>query len=346
MRLVQVVPTLPPPVEGVAPYALTLARSLADRHGIESRFLVGDPSWVGGTGADAAKLPAREAGVLSAHLSGDGEETVLVHYANYAYQPRGCPAWLVDGLVRWRERSPRHRLVVVFHEVYATGLPWQSSFWLLPVQRRLARTLVRRCDAAVTSLELYVRRLGGPPVAGKVRVVPILSNIGEPLEPPDLQARAPRLLVFGGRGMRLQAYTTRLAELEAACRSLDIEEVWDVGPSVDLPLAVTGIPVRACGPLPAAEVSGLMIGARVGFLAYPPDFLAKSSVFAAYCAHGLLPVCAWEPPEPRRETVFAGLYWRCGSAQETQKIASAARTWYEGHSLSRQTEMFRQLVSP
>ncbi len=56
---------------------------------------------------------------------------------------------------------------------------------------------------------------------------------------------------------------------------------------------VGGIPVRRHGVLPAAEVSRLLLGSLAGFVAYPAYFLPKSTIFAAYCAHGVLPVQAW-----------------------------------------------------
>ena len=152
-------------------------------------------------------------------------------------------------------------------------------------------------------------------------------------------------MVFGGRGVRRRTWAGRLPELEAACRALGIEEVCDVGPAADPPTTVGGIPVRRCGLLPAPAVSELLAGSRAGFLTYPPDFLPKSTIFAAYCAHGVVPVCVWRPPLPARETAVGRLYWRSGAAENPEKIAAAARTWYEEHSLGRQTETFRRLVS-
>jgi hypothetical protein len=347
MELLQVVPTLLPD-EGVGTHATLLGGALRRRFGIESRFLVGDPAWSGaGTaaGMPAFPLPERTAGALRDSLT---SATVLVHYVNYAYQRRGCPAWLVRGLTRWRREGAGRRLVTIFHEVYANGLPWQSSFWLSPVQRWLARELVAWSDAAVTSLDLYIRRLGGARVAGKVEVWPVFSNLGEPADPPPYRSREPRLAVFGGPGTRRRAYAEWGEALAACCRELAIEEIWDIGPPADrsaVPAVVAGIPVQRHGALPAATVSDLLLRCRAGFLAYPAGFLTKSGIFAAYCAHGLLPVCAGAAPEPPRDTPAGKICWRPGTDRDPQAIARAARTWYEGHSLDRQTEMFRRLVS-
>ena len=49
-------------------------------------------------------------------------------------------------------------------------------------------------------------------------------------------------------------------------------------------------------PSPRRRRSALLLGSLAGFCSYPPAFLPKSTVFAAYCAHGLLPVCAGRRP--------------------------------------------------
>jgi hypothetical protein len=319
MRVLQIVPRLPPPAEGVGSYALCLERALAER-GISTRFLTA------------------EEGGLARRLEGAEEDAVLLHYANYGYQRRGCPFWL-PGALRRCCRGGRRRLVTVFHEVYATGPPWRSSFWTQPFQRRIAAAVARESDALVTSLDLYVRRIG-PAAAGKVSVTPVFSTVGEPPEPPPLASRARRMVLFGGRGARGRAYGELRRELLAACRSLGIEEIADVGPPLEEnAAAVDGFPVRRLGVLPEAEVGELLGSSLAGFVAYPAFFLPKSTIFAAYCAHGVLPVQAW-----RRRSRAGGSapVWRGGDPQET---ASAARAWYAGHSLDRQAERFRELLA-
>jgi hypothetical protein len=287
---------------------------------------------------------------LLERLQADGEGArpapLLVHYANYGYARRGCPGWLVEGVEGWRAAGGR-RLVTLFHEVYATGPPWRSSFWLTPRQRRLARRLADASDAVVTTLPVYAELLAGCGHRGSVEVLPVFSTVGEPAVVTPLAERLPRLVVFGGRGVRSRAYGGQLAALEASCRALDIEEVVDVGPSsATLPATVAGRPVTALGMLPAGEVSRHLAAARVGFLAYPPAFLPKSTIFAAYCAHGLLPVCAWS--RPQRGAVAAGRhFWAPGCpAQPTDLAALAvnAKNWYNKHSLSFSSRFIADLL--
>ncbi|MGB7602980.1 MAG: hypothetical protein WBM24_21945, partial [Candidatus Sulfotelmatobacter sp.] len=82
-----------------------------------------------------------------------------------------------------------------------------------------------------------------------------------------------------------------------------------------------------------------------GYLAYPPNCLAKSGVFAAYTAHGVIPIIA----QAFRDE-FDGL--RDGvhvlsphTAREIKpetldECSQAARHWYSGHSLRDHAAMY------
>jgi hypothetical protein len=320
VRLLQVVPRLPPPAEGVGSYAISLQEAL-ESHGITTRFLT-----------------AMEGG-LADRLAAAGEDAVLLHYANYGYQRRGCPFPLPGALRRWRRGGGR--LVTVFHEVYATGPPWRSSFWTQPFQRRIAAAVARTSDALVTSLDLYVRRIGPAAAPGKTVVTPVFSTVGEPPVPPPLASRTRRMVLFGGRGTRARAYGELRGDLLAASRALGVEEIADVGPPLEGAEApLDGLPVRRLGVLPPAEVSRLLLDSLAGFVAYPAYFLPKSTIFAAYCAHGVLPVQAW-----RRRSPAGGSPPRWTGSGDPQTAASAAHAWYGGHTLARQAARLRDLLA-
>ncbi|HSF44327.1 MAG TPA: glycosyltransferase family 1 protein [Thermoanaerobaculia bacterium] len=328
--VVQIVPSLPPPAEGVGGYALALGEILREHAGLPSRFL------------PARHLPALTAEALSAALEETGGHAVLLHYAGYGYHPRGCPSWLVRALEGWAREG--RRLVTIFHEVWAMGPPWRSSFWLSPLQRRLAGALARSSAGVVTSLELYRRNLLGRAPGREVFVLPVFSTVGEPASVPALAERSRRLVVFGGPGARGRAFREVREALEAACRELGIAEICDVGPPLpERPQRVAGVPVRSLGVLPAAEVSALLLDSLAGFVAYPAPFLAKSTIFAAYASHGLLPVSAWH--RPRREAETPPPFWRPGAPDEPQAVADRARAWYAGHSLDRHAAVYRSLLA-
>ncbi|HEX4961544.1 MAG TPA: glycosyltransferase family 1 protein [Thermoanaerobaculia bacterium] len=333
-EVVQIVPRLPPPAEGVGSFAEGLAAALAAGPGIGSRLLAAGP---------AAPESVREAGAFAARLEREaGDAPILLHYVGYGYEPRGCPGWLVDALETWKAGGKGRRLVTLFHEVYASGPPWRSSFWLSLAQRRLAARLALLSDGRVTSLAHYRSLIERRTRGAEVAVLPVFSTVGEPAEPPPLSARARRLVIFGGPGARARAYGRDGVRLESACRRLGIEEVWDVGPPGGgaAPPEVAGRPVRRLGELPAAEVSALLAGSIAGFAAYPPRFLAKSTVFAACCAHGMLPLCAGvgdgdTPP-----------VWQPASSEDFQAVADRALAWYRGHRAGVHAALYGELLFP
>ncbi len=346
----QLVPQLPPVPEGVGSFAAALAQALAPG-GIESRFLVAAADWPGGGGLAAEAVAARSAAALERQLA--ATPTLLVHYANYGYQARGCPAWLVEGVRRWRRGGSGRRLVTYFHEVYASGPPWRSSFWLSPVQRRLAARLLAASDGAATSLPLYRRLLAHWEPRREVLVTPMISPLGEPADLPPAAARRPRTLaVFGAPANRRRAYGRLGEALAAACRALGIAEVLDLGsPCGPLPSKVGGVPVRPLGALPAPAAGAVLGGCFAGFLGYPAPFLAKSSVFAAYCAHGLVPVTAW-PQRPRRQHLPAPAddvppFWDPTTEPapgDPATLAERARAWYGRHDAAHLAAALRGLL--
>lgn len=342
------VPDLPPGFDGVGDFALRLALALQPQS-FAARFLVGDPAWQGPpercAAVHAQALPGRTAAAVEEMLEG-GPGVLVLHYVGYGYAPRGCPTWLVDGVERWLESSSEHRLVTIFHEIYASGPPWRSSFWLSSRQRALARRLARASAAVITSLRSYGELLEHWVPEDRVHVIPVFSTVGEINHTTPLTRRAPRLVVFGGPGTRRRAYQEHGDELLLACRELEIEEILDVGSPVDHPRTIGAIPLRSLGSLPDHEVSEVLNTSLAGFLSYPPRFLPKSTSFAAYCAHGVLPICAaggrWHGAVQDQPPFWAADRDSRGAAPA---IAAAATDWYRGHSLDRHVTLYRRLLA-
>ncbi|HSS48704.1 MAG TPA: glycosyltransferase family 1 protein [Thermoanaerobaculia bacterium] len=347
MRLLQIAPALG--ADGVGGYVRSLGEAFAAR-GVAVGLLASRPGEERGEA-----LPARTAEALDAALerwwgAGEGPAGVLLHYSGYGYQERGCPVWLAAGIARWLARGSGRRISTFFHEVNAFGLPWRSSFWLSPLQRRIAAALAGSSSGIATSLPLYRDVLHRWVPGREVAVLPVFSAVGEPGEVPPLASRRRRIAVFGGAGTRLRAFRAHGIDLAAACRALGAEEVLDVGPpGEDSPAAIEGRPVRRLGTLPASEVRSLLLDSVAGFLAYPADFLPKSTVFAAYCAHGAVAVCAASgrngggPLHPGEHYLPSRPERPPGEA-ELQAVADRARAWYLEHSLERQMEPFLRLV--
>jgi hypothetical protein len=349
MKLIAIVPRIPPVVDGVGDYALSLARLLRDNVGVTTQFIVTDAAWPGtdhAEGFEARRLSSHSTdellNLLERDSNGDGQ--VLLHYEGYGYATRGCPVWLVNALERWRLVSNKRSLVTLFHELYANGPPWTSSFWLSPLQKSLATRLARASDQCMTSLERYARaveEMSGKP-ANTVTSLPVFSSIGEPESTRPLNARRRRLVVFGTRGRRIEVYKRSADDLNRICRRLGIEEIVDIGRSVDYNIdSVVDVPVVTCGELPGAEVSELLLDSVAGVIDYPASMLGKSTIFAAYCSHRVIPIIAnYSDPVPAEGLEQDRHYWLTDVDSESvdlatgQVLADNALAWYRTHSLS------------
>lgn len=356
--VISIVPRLPPATDGLGDYALRLARELQVSCGIESRFIVCDPEWSGQDEVEgflANRLKDCSAASLKSSLtSHQPVSAVLLHYVGYGYAKRGAPLWLIDGLEKWRRENSGTNLLTMFHEISATGPIWTSSFWLSSLQKHLAARLSRLSDACLTSRQGYADILNvlSRNKHSSIATLPVFSNIGEPEQtPPPLKDRKRHLVIFGGRSNRLRVYENSLMMLERACRALAIEKVIDVGPPAGLrDSQVNGIPLVQMGQRPAAEISALLSDAVAGFFDYHTAYLAKSTIFAAYSAHRLIPVSA-SCDAAQVDGLEAGKhYWTANSQEKTlsltdgQAIADNAYAWYQTHKLSEHVKTFAGVI--
>lgn len=354
VSVVCLVPRLPPATDGVGDYALNLARQLLQEHDIQTHFIVCDYTWTGAKQIDnfpISQLSISTPQALSSLLLEVRANIILLHYVGYGYAKRGCPSWLIDGLKNWCTIGSHRKLVTMFHEVYAAGNPpWTSSFWLFWLQKKLATDLVRLSDRILTNKQRYAKILFELS-SGKHRdiaVMPVFSNIGEPEHIRPLLERQPLLVIFGGKSKRTKAYSESGSKIKALCQKLEIEKIIDIGPSIELSLSdLDGVSIKEMGKLPTEEIGQIFSDCRVGFLDYNPDFLAKSGIFAAYCAYGMLPVNAWsggssiDGIESGRHYWIAREHYRnTDSPNQIQAIADNARTWYQTHSLPLQAQTF------
>jgi hypothetical protein len=340
--VVQIVPCLPPLIDGLGDHAIALAAALLEYSGTPSRFLVVDPAWVtaGGPAREPRGIPA-PAGVaetfaacLASHAD---QDVVLLHYVGYAYDARqGRPGWLLAALTRWRRERPGRRLITMFHELYASGPPWRKAFWLSAGQQRVAAGLARLSDASFTSNSHYAAWLAKHLPDGRpCPVWPVLSNVGEPTALLPYDQRPAALAVFGRAPNRARAYERGGDALVALCQRLGLREVHDLGaPLPGGPPRLPGLTVTAHGILPPAGVSGVLAQCRVGYLDNATGRLSKSGVFAAYASHGLAPLVECQYPDEDGlvgDRHLAALT-AAPAAEVFPAIASAAHAWYHGHS--------------
>lgn len=298
MNLIQIVPGLFPRVDGIGDYALQLARRLREGHGIESSFVVADPTWQGGEveGFYATEVASRTAEAFLDSIIRCGQTNVseltplLLHFSPYGYQKRGYPLWLQRTLSRWNHDRPG-TLNIVFHELEVhSSKPWSSAFWVSPLQRNLIRHIAKIGSFKYTNAEFYRHNLEGWG-SGRVTLIPNFSTIGEPASNPVFAQRRRDVIVFGRAAQRKANYKRGGDVLASICRSIGAERIIDIGEPIagDAAPDIEGFPIIRCGRLEATAVNQWMASSVASFIAYPVPLLPKSSVHAVSCAHGTIP---------------------------------------------------------
>jgi hypothetical protein len=347
--------------DGIADYALALARALRDYGSVNTVFLSGTPSahttkaqddWRTVCVATRQAQPlANTIQSLSAEIRACG---VILHFSGYGYQKRGVPLWLARGLRIWRRRAGRVPLLTIFHELYASGRPWQSAFWVSPLQKQIARSILNLSSAAITPTDFYRKCLTawGGDRSIEITTMPVFSNVGESGCGSAPRTRSAAAVVFGLAGVEDRLFGIYRTDLERLVAAMGIEKIFDVGPRFSpVPRTVAGVPVISKGVLPQGAVSELLQRARFGFIAYPLDFIGKSGVFAAYAAHGVIPIVLSD-----KQGAFDGLQsarhfldgLRLGMFAGTPDLALVQRnlfSWYTSHSLKVQAQSLLKVIS-
>jgi hypothetical protein len=355
--LIQIVPQYGKGPNGVADYASTLARALHS-YGLESVFLSGMPYSPTLERRDewrTVSLPRRKSRSLANAIQSIVAETkavaVLLHFSGYGYQKRGVPLWLLQGLQHWRNGGGCIPLFTVFHELFATGRPWQSSYWLSPFQELIVRSILRLSSDAIATTARYRDWLSPRTSGARVTCMPVFSNVGELGCARQSCDRAAIAITFGLAGVENRLFGVYRTQIEHVVSIMGIEKIIDIGPRLSAtPTSLAGVPVIAKGALSPFEVSELLQHARYGFVAYPFDFLAKSGVFAAYAAHGIVPIVFSE-----RGGSFDGLEvgqhlldgFRISNGIDVKDLTLIQRqlsAWYASHSLGVQARSLTRSI--
>jgi hypothetical protein len=146
-------------------------------------------------------------------------------------------------------------------------------------------------------------------------------------------------VVFGGPGLRQKTYQAAGDKLFAWAKQASLE-VHDIGAPIEdmrLAEALRTNGVIQNGRLNEHQVSQLMADSLYGLLAYSVEYVAKSGVFAAYCAHGVCPLLISNNYVQADGLVASHHYLPgvadAGMASKAQIIGPAAWEWYRPHGL-------------
>ena len=349
--LLQIVPHLPGTFDGVGDYGLNLAKALSSHHGITTTFLVAGKTSV--SSKDGFAVTSGLNTTDSTELARTHEHVIL-HYVNYGYQARGVP-FLLRTFVKQLRQQLRGRWVTTFHELYASGPPWKSAFWLRPFQVRIARDMIDASSSCVVSNVPIEEAIHAYDPRKKVHTVPVMSNFGEP-ELTDFTPASPRRwAICGGtaliaRSLRLFEQLRPLIPTTFAPDHLDI-----VGGREDASIVAAvdrlrrDLSVHYNPEVGVDLASETLRQSAFGWLDYFgagkmwPGMVLKSTAFAALCAHGLIPILSHrEDSIAVNGDALPGPYYLSQSAarfpqpEELPAFRRRCYNWYQAHASSRQ----------
>lgn len=367
--IIHLVPRLPPAICGLADYSLLVGGKIEQQqpdvqcgyvacgHRLEAEFDDGRGRRNATEACDTTRLWRAVEEVVD-ELAGGAIDHVslLLHYSGYGYDRCGAPRWLADALERRPLRFSKTCIATMFHEMYATGWPWQRAFWNSSRQRQVAIRIARLSEVLFTNRDQSARwleRVTGRAV-GSIPSLPVPSNVGEPEDVPSWEKRLPRAVTFGGGQIKRFALSTRSHATAKLLATLGITQLIDIGSPVSIDrtaFQACGIRIEQFGICQRDHVSELLLQSRIGLVDYPFDFLSKSGVIAAYSAHGLALLINGDWRSSRRDELFPtysldGLAKRPPpTAVDMAFAAQRVRAWYCNHRSSEHARMIMQHCS-
>lgn len=343
MTILQIVPRSPGAPDGIGDYALTVARKLLAAYGHKTIFAAHESAFTTAVG-DFEIVPL--ASLATNGLLRREHDHVILHFVNYGYQKRGVPFRLLP-ILRGLRAQCRGSWLTIFHELYASGPPWKSAFWLRPFQIQIAKSISRMSDACIVSSEASRAELKRLTPGAEVSVHPVVSNFGEPaLSAEQIIHRDPhRWVICGGTALVERSVQSFRKISNQISDSFSPRELFVLGgndnPATRSLLVDLGDIQPDYRPqISAAEASQILSTASFAWIDYfhrpdvPTAVALKSTAFAAACAHAVVPVF------PHRGTAISlngdrlpGPYFIDGRQSELPRdraaIASEIYAWYQ-----------------
>jgi hypothetical protein len=347
MTLLQIVPQVPGSFDGVGDYALGLAKALSANHGVETIFAVAKPTDI----KEKEQFPVI-AGLNSALDCDAPYQHAILHYANYGYQSRGVPFGLRN-FARQLRRRLSGRWITMFHELYAFGPPWKSAFWLYPLQARIARDMIDISDACFVSSDVIEKEIRACDVRKPVRLLPVMSNFGEPALVNCNGKSLRQWVICGGAPLILRSLRSFLAVPQMIPKIYFPEQLEIIGGHENdavrdliqkVEQTLPGISCRYYPEVTASTASEILRTCSFAWIDYFgkgkvwPGMIFKSGSFAACCAHRVVPILSHEQPPP---TVggdpFPAWYFitpraaRFPEPEQVAMIGEKIHAWYHRH---------------
>ncbi len=356
--IIHIAPQLPPALCGVGDYATLLGRKIEELRsdtkcvylgcGHHNKGSISDTVGIGNTIGDCDPERMWQAVELLIETFSADDVRIVVHYSGYGYQSDGAPEWLACALEQRSKRFAAIRIITFFHELYATGWPWQRAYWGSRRQRAVAIRVAQCSDKLLTNREQSARwlEINAGLNAGSVVHLPVCSNVGEPDELIPWGRRAPQAVLFGGARFKETFLLHHVRMTIEACHRINVKRLIDIGTCArfdPITFQRAGISIEQMGWVAAAEVSNIYRNSKFTFIDYYPGFVAKSGVLAAAAVHGTPPIVL-RSLNGETDGFYIGQHCIELPAVLSKKpaevlglcptVSRLVREWYQSHSLT------------
>ena len=347
--MIQVVPQLKPGRCGVSDHAVSLARELQSSFGVIAAFVVLNSIRSCDLPYPQIYCPPSELHAACQTLARSKPAAIITHVSGYGYSADGAPTGLADALEDI-SRDAQFSSAAYYHELFAPEWrPWKSAFWYEARQKRAILRIARSSKVIVTNTSQnasWIRDHAALPALTSVLAVAMFSNVGESDVLPTFDTRRRAMVIFGLAHTRRRSYE-RLLRMGETLEKLQIEEIVDIGPELDVPGSVSGIKVRPEGILPAPDLAAVLSQSMFGFVQHKPVGLAKSGVFAGFCAFGTIPVVATPFSEEidglqDGVQVISSKTASLALSRGLEHCSSSAWQWYRAHRVFEHAAVYAQ----
>jgi hypothetical protein len=358
-HVLQIIPTPPNLGDGIGDYALLLAEQMLKDYDVITHFLVFRLDVevdAAVNGFPMSGLNDHSCQAFSSALP-EGIDAIILHLSQYPYFETnlrgtfgfGTPFWFPKTLKK-AIKLRQLKLIVMFDEL--PKLYWRQTYLLNllnPIHKIVFRRVAEIASSVLTDNHRNKKILSSW-IDKPVTLVPVFSTIGETSQVPLLADRQMRIIVFGGSA-RSRIYNSQnsVDRLIQACHALGIKEICDVGSPLNLQDVYNFRDIKFIekGYLSSQDIRQLLLTSIAGCLDYTPfpGELAKSSVFAAYCAYGVVPISTQYNPS-EGDGIYVNKHYlnlddlESFSLSTLQDISDNVQSWYQPRSLKEVTKMF------
>jgi hypothetical protein len=304
-----ITPRLPPAIDGIGDYCRQLWNQWPQENSSDEQSATEKNRWdfLVCEGAVESKRHWQEVDVFNFEKSTAGllqglaktkSATVVLQYVGYGYDRDGQPVWLAEALSKWRGADPSRQLIVMFHETWATGRPWQRAFWHSHAQKRCAAELLSLASRVVTSNSATLRDLKSLNGNLDIDIIPIGASF-------SLQHNKEKnwrqLLVFGKYQSRLRALKMHSALIHELARLGLIDRIILAGESgtddrLDKLISSWNLPIEiiSCYDFPSDNLPDEILGSGISLMHTESTCLSKSTSFHLAALLGQVPITVEE----------------------------------------------------